>query len=310
MKRSIPFILVCFIGLLGCGDSENKPSTKDYEKQFAVEIPAYLKLSSFDVEVSENVGSKVEPYFKARFKATVKLKTKTFELSSQENNAIFIRPVDDEGEKKEIYGMASTRLSAGNWKMDFNLENNPIPALGYPKDFFTGRRVIIVGTAEESDFKAQQEQKRLVAQQEAEKALKSQQAEQERLNAEHQRKRITDEQERQRRQITIEAERKVAEKAAEERFKAQQAEEEKLAVERDRIRLVILEASYFTPNRSVDVTNALNNLISNDRLFTYASNNLAGDPEYGVKKRLRIKYKYRGEFHIKEYNEGDQIQIP
>ncbi|MDI6803845.1 MAG: hypothetical protein QME58_08365 [Bacteroidota bacterium] len=112
--------------------------------------------------------------------------------------------------------MAGARLSAGNWKIDFNLENNPIPALGHPKDFFTGGRVIVVGTAEESDFKAQMEQKQLIAQQEADKALKAQQAEQERLNAEQQRKRIADEQERQRRQITLDAERKVAEKAAEE----------------------------------------------------------------------------------------------
>lgn len=188
MKRSIPLILICFIFLLGCGDSENKPSTKDYEKQFSVEIPAYLELSSFDVEASENVGSKVEPYYKARFKATVKLKTKTFELSNQENEATFIRPVADEGEKKEIYGMAGARLSAGNWKIDFNLENNPIPALGHPKDFFTGGRVIIVGTAEESEFKAQMEQKQLVAQQDAERALKAQQIEQEKQNAERERK--------------------------------------------------------------------------------------------------------------------------
>lgn len=221
MKRSIPLILVCFIYLLGCGDSENKPSTKDYEKQFSVEIPAYLELSSFDVEASENVGSKVEPYYKARFKATVKLKTKTFELSNQENDATFIRPVADEGEKKEIYGMAGARLSAGNWKIDFNLENNPIPALGNPKDFFTGGRIIIVGTAEESDFKAQMEQKQLVAQQESEKALKAQQLEQEKQNTERERKRIIDEQERQkateatRLQQEARAKKLAAEKAAE-----------------------------------------------------------------------------------------------
>lgn len=231
--------------LLGCGDSEEKPSTKDYEKQFSVEVPAYLELSSFDVEASENVGSKVEPYYKARFKATVKLNTKTFELSSKENEATFIRPVAGEGETKEIYGVASARLSAGNWKIDFKFENNPIPALGRPKDFFTGGRVLVVGTAEESDFKAQIEQKQLVAQQEAEKALKTQQAEQERLAAEQQRKRVADEQERQQRQIALEAERKVAEKAAEERLTAQRLERERREAERAKNRLAMVEVNGF-----------------------------------------------------------------
>ena len=158
MKRSIRLILVCLFFLLGCGDSEKKPSTKDYERQFAVELPAYVELSSFEVEASANVGSKVEPVYKARFKATAKLKTKTFAIASQENEATFIRPVAEKGETKEIYGMAGARLSAGNWKIDFSLENDPIPALGHPKDFFSGGRILVVGSPEETEFKKQMEQ--------------------------------------------------------------------------------------------------------------------------------------------------------
>ena len=310
MKHTLPVFALIALFLLGCGDSEKKPSTGNYEKQFAVQIPAYFELSSFDVEASENVGSKVEPFYKARFKATVKLKTKTFELASQENEATFIRPVADDGETKEIYGIAGARLSAGNWKIDFNLENNPIPSMGQPRDFFTSGRVIVVGTAEETEFKAQMDHKQLVAQQEAEKALKAQQLEQEKQNAERERKRIAEEQERQRRNITLEAERKVAEKVAEERYKAQQVEEEKRAAERERMRFVVIEATYFTSNRSVDVTNALNNRIQNDMLSYRVWSDLAGDPEYGVQKRLRIKYKYKGEFFIKEYVDGDQVRLP
>ncbi|MCM2272044.1 MAG: hypothetical protein NDJ18_05760, partial [candidate division Zixibacteria bacterium] len=92
MKYALRLFALVALFLLGCGDSEKKPSTKDYEKQFAVLIPAYFELSNFDVEASENVGSKVEPFYKARFKATVTLKTKTFELASRENEATFVRP--------------------------------------------------------------------------------------------------------------------------------------------------------------------------------------------------------------------------
>jgi hypothetical protein len=295
MKHTSPVIALIALFLFGCGDSEEQPSTKDYQKQFAVQIPAFIELSSFDVEASENVGSKVEPLYKARFKATVKLKTKTFEIARQENGVIFIRPVADVGETKEIYGRAEAHLSAGNWIMSFRQENDPIPAMGRPRDFFTGGNVIVVGTAEESEYKTQQDQKRAAAEVEAEKALRARQAEEARVAAEREQQRMIAEKEA---------------KAADDRYQARHAEEVRQATERERMRFKVVEAAYFTANHSVDVTRELNSLIRNDHLNTFATNDLAGDPDGGVVKSLRIKYQFKGEFYFKLYKEGEQIQLP
>jgi flagellar biosynthesis GTPase FlhF len=324
MRPSALFMVACVFLLLGCGESEKKPATSDYEKQFALQLPAYLQLANFDVEASENVGSKVEPFYKARFKATVKLKTKTFEVASQRAEVTLIRPVAEEGETKDIYGVASARLTAGNWRMEFNLENNPIPSMGQPRDFFTGARFIVVGSPEESEFKAQEEQKRLAAEQEEQTVQKARQLQEEKVAAERDRqlraleaeRRLAkiaaekDAAERERQRLAHEAERREAQKAEEQALRKQQEEEENRAAERERLRFVIVEAIYGTPERSVNVTNVLNNLIQNGRLVTTASNNLAGDPYPHVKKRLTIKYRNNGEFFIKVYEENAQVVLP
>lgn len=77
-------------------------------------------------------------------------------------------------------------------------------------------------------------------------------------------------------------------------------------------RFRILEATYGTSSeKSVDVTNKLNQRIHNGRLVTVASNDLAGkDPDFGTIKHLRIKYEHNGITILKEYNEQDQIELP
>jgi len=188
MTRYIISAMFCVLLLQGCGHSEKRPGTQDYAKQFAVSIPAYWEIADFNVEATENVGNKVEPMYQARFKATVKLKTRTYEIASREDNALFIRPMADKGEKREIYGRALAELSMGNWKINFSLENNPIPSMGQPKDFFIEAKVIVVGTPEESEYRAQIRQERG-------KALKTQQLEEERQHAEQEKRRIAEEEE-------------------------------------------------------------------------------------------------------------------
>jgi hypothetical protein len=214
MPRYIISAMFCVLLLQGCGHSEKRPGTQDYAKQFAVSIPAYWEIADFNVEATENVGNKVEPMYQARFKATVKLKTRTYEIVSREDNALFIRPMADKGEKREIYGRALAELSMGNWKINFSLENNPIPSMGQPKDFFIEAKVIVVGTPEESEYRVQIRQERG-------KALKTQQLEEERQHAEQEKRRIAEEEEGKR---AIEAARRERE------AHAAKAEAEKVAV--------------------------------------------------------------------------------
>lgn len=74
--------------------------------------------------------------------------------------------------------------------------------------------------------------------------------------------------------------------------------------------LEIIEAKYYTQAKSVDVTALLREKIQNNKLSIFASNDLAGDPHYGVVKKLKVKFSYGGETLEKEVNEGDTLRLP
>lgn len=76
------------------------------------------------------------------------------------------------------------------------------------------------------------------------------------------------------------------------------------------LKLEIIEATYFTPQMSVDVTEQLKTKISSNRLVVDATNDIAGDPEYGVVKKLKVKYRFAGDIAEKEVQEGQTIILP
>jgi hypothetical protein len=76
------------------------------------------------------------------------------------------------------------------------------------------------------------------------------------------------------------------------------------------LNLEILEATYYTPNKSIDVTPLFREKISNNKLIIVANNELAGDPEHGITKKLKVIYSYAGETLEKEVNEYETIKLP
>jgi len=78
----------------------------------------------------------------------------------------------------------------------------------------------------------------------------------------------------------------------------------------DLLGIEIIKAEYLTSKKSIDVTKRLNDLIVNNELHIVVSNEIAGDPEYGSIKTLKIKYFYKGKFYEKEIKEGQRLDIP
>ena len=74
--------------------------------------------------------------------------------------------------------------------------------------------------------------------------------------------------------------------------------------------LTIDKAIYWTPNANVDVTTVLNKMILNNTLTAVASNDLAGDPDYGTKKILIVNYREGGVEQIQAFPEGAEIRLP
>jgi hypothetical protein len=68
----------------------------------------------------------------------------------------------------------------------------------------------------------------------------------------------------------------------------------------------IIEAFY----DKLDITDKLNKMINNDTLNVYASNDIFGDPNVGIVKKLICKYEYNNKIYDKLIYEGYQLKIP
>ena len=74
--------------------------------------------------------------------------------------------------------------------------------------------------------------------------------------------------------------------------------------------LEILEATYSTPRVSLDVTQELKDSIQRNKINILASNEIKGDPEPGIVKKLKVKYNYGDEPFEKEVGVGQRLILP
>jgi hypothetical protein len=194
------------------------PDERFLRSRLATDLPAYVKLNSVQIEVSENVGDRIEPVFKTRFRGTLVLTADTFMQSSVDDGVVILVRKVEKGAARELYGLALSKLSAGSWKTQFSFDNNPIANLGRPRDFFPGR-VIVRGSSDEVAFREEQrrhrdEEQRNVEAQQRDEAL----AQQVRLDEARR------EAERNRTEAEIQSERRRAESAREAELRAVDAE--------------------------------------------------------------------------------------
>jgi hypothetical protein len=76
--------------------------------------------------------------------------------------------------------------------------------------------------------------------------------------------------------------------------------------------LIIINANYCTDNNhSVDATDKLNELVSDNKLNVKATNlEFGGDPHQGVKKSIYIAYSYEGQVESAVFKENENIVLP
>lgn len=75
-------------------------------------------------------------------------------------------------------------------------------------------------------------------------------------------------------------------------------------------KLRIIDAWYGTGINRVNITRELNNSIFNNKLKIVLSNNIAGDPSFGVEKEGFIKYVFNKTEFEKKYKENETIDLP
>lgn len=73
--------------------------------------------------------------------------------------------------------------------------------------------------------------------------------------------------------------------------------------------LEIVHATYSTRRNGIDVKQQLTSMIKDGCLDVIANNAIAGDPQYGKVKKLRIRYIFGGQEREKVVPEGDRLKI-
>jgi hypothetical protein len=74
--------------------------------------------------------------------------------------------------------------------------------------------------------------------------------------------------------------------------------------------LEILEADYGTDRTNMDVSAELSDRIRGGSLKIIASNQLAGDPDFGHVKSLTVVYRFGGAIQTNQFREGDVVILP
>ncbi|KAI9130049.1 hypothetical protein [Acaryochloris sp. CCMEE 5410] len=123
--KKLPFCFRALIALLlltGCsqqiGPSKNE-IVENYDESL-VYSGAHLKVSKFDIEDTENLGTKTEPEIHSRYKATFKLETSS--LPDRMKKSFKDRGLDKK-DLREIHGIAISRRSGDEWVTTFNIES-------------------------------------------------------------------------------------------------------------------------------------------------------------------------------------------
>jgi hypothetical protein len=74
--------------------------------------------------------------------------------------------------------------------------------------------------------------------------------------------------------------------------------------------LEILKADYGTDSTNMDVSAELSDRIRGGSLKIIASNQLAGDPDFGHVKSLTVVYRFGGAIQTNQFREGDVVILP
>lgn len=159
MTSKLAFILaVCLVFTLpnsyaGLFSSEDKPSENSLEEQLSLKIKAPWVLDSLEIITMINVGDKVEPVWKFRFRGGVESSESLYVVERVLMSDVAKQTLK-KGTERSIVGVGVARLGLSDWEYVFKFEDKEMKVAGraLPKKTIG---VIYEGTEEERNLRAQ-----------------------------------------------------------------------------------------------------------------------------------------------------------
>lgn len=143
--------------VVNCG--EGKPSNAELRRALAVQISRAWEIDSFDVESSEDVGVSGAPLVKTRFDAQLHARENTYVTQRMEGDVALIKSVLPKGERRSLFGVATSSKSANGWQTTFSFESNAYPPEGQARSELA-KRTVLIGSDEERRYRLELEELR------------------------------------------------------------------------------------------------------------------------------------------------------
>lgn len=160
------FILV---GLAACSDAPDGPSAKDIEKAIALSLPVGLEVDSVEVQVSDNIGTKVEPEYNSRAKVVLAY---TQDFYSHESTiaekAVVLKKASKGDELQGIVLTYGTLKADDTWAVRITRLDVPL-AGGEAASQFGTTALVLENSSEHKALLEEAEAERLRAEAEAER---------------------------------------------------------------------------------------------------------------------------------------------
>lgn len=146
--------LLCVAFLAACS-GQSGPSTQELRQRLADRIQPVWKVDSFTIEATENQGTNVEPRYRSRFRADVSTVEATYVGVGRFGTADILRQVRPAGDRATVHGFTASRLVEGAWRIEIEVQGDPLSRSGRLRSAFPGRTVI----ENSAELKAMQEER-------------------------------------------------------------------------------------------------------------------------------------------------------
>lgn len=169
MSRTVRVIRSVLAVALVAGCGAGGPSKAELRRSLEAQISRAWEIDSFDIENSEDVGVSGAPIVKTRFDVQLHARENTYATERTEGDVALIKLVLPKGERRSLFGTATSVKNRDGWQSTFSFASNAYPPDGKARSEL-GKRTVAIGTEEERRYRLERDadQRRLDAARQAE----------------------------------------------------------------------------------------------------------------------------------------------
>lgn len=149
MVQKLIISLLCIGLLISCSSNDEGASAEQIGNAFAMQLPTGLEVDDVEIQVAENLGTKVEPEFQTRSKVTLRYAENFYEQINTgfKLDKPVVKQISSEGDVITGTLITSSRLNGEKWDVYIEKRNFP-PVYGKAESQFGVSGFVMDGSDE------------------------------------------------------------------------------------------------------------------------------------------------------------------